>query len=79
MASKKYSYAVGRRKSSTAIVKLYKNGTGKFTVTKANGKQVSMQDYFGGNRYMMDNALRPFLTIDKKFHKSFDADIVIRG
>ncbi len=79
MASKKYSYAVWRRKSSTAVVKLFKSWSGKFTVTKANGKQVSLQEYFGGNWYMFDNALRPFLVIDKNFHKGFDAEITIRG
>lgn len=79
MATKKYAYAVWRRKSSTAVVKLFKNGSGKFTVTKANGNKVSLKEYFGGNRYMFDNALRPFLVMDKNLHKGFDAEITIRG
>jgi ribosomal protein S9 len=78
MATKKYAYAVGRRKESTAVVKLFKNGTGTFTVTKANGKKVTLKDYFGGNWYMLDNALRPFLTMDKNLHKGYDAEITIR-
>ncbi len=38
---KKYIRAIGRRKTSTAVVKLYENGTNTFTV---NGKKSS--DYF---------------------------------
>gem|GEM_PF-6428161 len=38
-----------------------------------------MVDYFGGNTYMMDNAMAPFYAIDKAFYKNFDAEITVRG
>lgn len=47
MANKEYNYAIGRRKETSAVVKLYAKGTGDFQVTTAKGVQKSMQDYFG--------------------------------
>ena len=77
--ARQYNYAVGRRKSSTAVIKLYPNGKGTFTVRLSSGKTLPLKDYFGGNTYMMDNVLSPFYAIDKNFHKKYDAEIVIRG
>lgn len=77
--TKKYSYAVGRRKSSTAVVKLFPQGSGKFSVRQANGKTSTLEEYFGGNWYMLDNLYSPFQSVDKKFADGFDAEIVIRG
>ena len=77
--TKRYSYAVGRRKEATAVVKMYSNGKGNFSVRQANGKVVSLKDYFGGNVYMFEKALAPFKAFDKKYAQGFDADIVIRG
>jgi ribosomal protein S9 len=34
MANKKYIYTIGRRKTSTAVIKLYPSGTGKFNIIK---------------------------------------------
>ncbi|USN56680.1 MAG: 30S ribosomal protein S9 [Candidatus Peribacteria bacterium] len=79
MPKQDYLYAVGRRKSSTAVVKLFPKGSGKFTVTQANGTASSMEDYFGGNWYMLDNLYAPFHTIDKKYMNDFDAEVTIRG
>jgi len=77
--SQQYSYAVGRRKSSTAIVKLFPRGSGKFAVRQPNGKIQALVDYFGGNVHLLDNAMAPFFAIDKNLHKQFDAEIVISG
>jgi small subunit ribosomal protein S9 len=79
MPKQDYFYAVGRRKSSTAVVKLFPKGSGKFTVTQTNGTSSTVEEYFGGNWYMLDNLYAPFHTIDKKYMNDFDAEITIRG
>ena len=79
MAAKKYSYAVGRRKQTSAVIKLFGAGSGKFVVGKSNGKEVSLKDYFGGNKYMYDNALSPLALLGTDYLKNFDAVISIRG
>lgn len=38
-----------------------------------------MEEYFGGNWYMLDNLYAPFHVIDKKYMNDFDAEITIRG
>ena len=73
-----YNYSVGRRKESTAIVKLYPQGSGKITVTH-NAKQHSLKDYFGGVHYLIDNALTPFSILGPEILKQYDAEIVISG
>jgi small subunit ribosomal protein S9 len=79
MANKEYYYAIGRRKESTAIVKLFSKGTGNFVVKTANGQQKTLQEYFGGNLYLLDNALSPFTTLSKDHPKQFDLEITING
>ncbi len=74
-----YYYAVGRRKESTAIVKLYSKGSGKYTARKANGKELSLAEYFGGNKYLLEAAISPFKVLEGNYGKMFDAEIVIRG
>jgi ribosomal protein S9 len=58
--TKNYNYAVGRRKGTTAVVKLFGGGKGTISIKKPNGKEVSIQEYFGGNTHMLDNALMAF-------------------
>jgi len=69
MANKEYYYAIGRRKETTAIVKLFSKGTGNFAVKSPNGQ----------NLYLFDNALAPLSTINMEFLKQFDAEITISG
>ena len=57
MATKEYNYAIGRRKSTTAIVKLYAKGNGTFVVTTSTGREVALKDFFGGNDYLFKNAM----------------------
>ncbi|MEF2175103.1 MAG: 30S ribosomal protein S9 [Candidatus Absconditabacteria bacterium] len=76
--TRSYKYAVGRRKESTAIVKLYPKGKGNFVIVKED-KTISMKDFFGGNKYLLENSLYPFLIMGNDAIKTFDADIVIRG
>lgn len=76
--SAKYFYAVWRRKSSTAVVKLFPQGTGNFSVQ--NGEKVlSLKDYFGGNDYLYLMAIHPLQILWADYIKKFDANIVIRG
>jgi len=79
MANKEYNYAIGRRKETSAVVKLYAKGTGNFQLTTANGVQKSLQEYFGGNLYLLENALAPFTTLGADMAGKFDATIKVAG
>lgn len=79
MANKDYYYAIGRRKETTAIVKLFAKGSGNFVVKTPSGKDRSLQEYFGGNLYLFDNALAPLSTIGIEKVKQFDAEITLTG
>lgn len=79
MANKEYYYAIGRRKETTAIVKLFAKGSGNFLVKTSSGKEASLQDYFWGNLYLYDNALAPLSTIWLDTIKKFDAEITLNG
>jgi len=63
---------------SSAVVKLFPNGTGKFTVRK-NGEQVALKEYFGGHAYMIEDIMYPFAVMGPKVAKEYDAEIVVRG
>ena len=79
MANKEYTYAIGRRKETTAVVKLFWQGNGSYTIKTSNGSQKPLADYFGGNLYLLDAALSPFKTLGPDYIKKFDADIVVSG
>lgn len=61
-ASTHYHYALGRRKSATARVRLT---PGKGTVT-INGKPAD--EYFAGSATLMHDLTRPFAVIEKEQH-----------
>ncbi|HMY81039.1 MAG TPA: 30S ribosomal protein S9 [Candidatus Absconditabacterales bacterium] len=77
--SNKYIFAVGRRNRSTVNVKLYPNGSGSFTIIKPNGSSIDLKSYFGGNEYLYENAIYPFLVMGKDALSSYDAEIEISG
>ncbi|GHW02565.1 30S ribosomal protein S9 [candidate division SR1 bacterium] len=79
MATQEYNYAIGRRKSTTAVVKLYPKGSGTFIVKTSSGKEVPLKEYFGGNDYLLKNAMSPFDVIATDAFKKFDAHIRIVG
>jgi len=79
MANKEYTYAIGRRKETTAIVKLFGKGNGSFTIKTSNWSQKSLADYFGGNLYLLEAALSPLKTLGVEYLKMFDADITVNG
>lgn len=79
MANKQYTYAIGRRKETTAVVKLFGQWNGNFLIKTSNGSQKPLADYFGGNRYLLDAAISPFTTLGPDYLKQFDAEIVVSG
>ena len=78
MTEKRYTYAVGRRKSSTAVLRLFSGGKGNVMIKSPN-KNVSLLEYFGGRKYLIDDMLSPFVIISKDFAKKFDAEIKVEG
>ncbi|CAN5677030.1 30S ribosomal protein S9 [soil metagenome] len=72
MAEKSYFYALGRRKSSTARVRLM-NGKGNITV---NGKDVN--DYFADSKHLLNDLMRPFTALELE-SKKFDISAVVSG
>ena len=79
MANKEYNYAIGRRKETSTVVKLYAKGTGEYSLSTANGVQKTLKEYFGGNVYLYENAILPFVTLGADLLKQFDADIKVIG
>lgn len=71
-----YKYAVGRRKEATAVVKLFPNGKGNYTIQKGEGT-ISLKEYFGGNHYLYDLAMFPIVVTGKDNVNKFDAEIRI--
>jgi small subunit ribosomal protein S9 len=71
MAANKYFYGLGRRKSSTARVRLT---TGKGVIT-INGKPAD--EYFAASKYLLGNLQQPFVTLDKV--NKFDVSAVVSG
>lgn len=71
MAKQDYFYALGRRKSATARVRL-SGGKGVITI---NGKPAT--DYFSGSEFLLNELNQPFALLDKE--KQFDVSVVVAG
>jgi small subunit ribosomal protein S9 len=67
----KYTYALGRRKSSTARVRLY-NGKGNIII---NGKPAA--DYFAGSTSLLNELNKPFSILEKD--GQYDLSVVVSG
>lgn len=67
----KYQYGLGRRKSSTALARLYKGG-GQIIV---NEKPAS--EYFAGSEHLLWNLNRPLALLEKE--KEFDISLKVQG
>lgn len=72
MATPHYHYALGRRKSSTARVRL-QNGKGKITI---NGKDV--HEYFADSKHIMHELMKPFAALELEATK-YDISAVVSG
>ena len=71
MAKDNYFYALGRRKSSTARVRV-KGGKGLITV---NGKPAN--EYFADSKYLLNKLQQPFVALDNV--NKFDVSAVVSG
>jgi small subunit ribosomal protein S9 len=71
MAKDNYFYAIGRRKSATARVRL-RTGKGAITV---NGKPAA--EYFADSKYLLAKLQQPFAVLDQV--NKFDVSAVVSG
>lgn len=71
MVTKKYTYGLGRRKSSTATVRLYK-GKGEITI---NDKPAL--EYLSGNKTYLAEITDPLAIAEKQ--KEYDITIIAKG
>lgn len=71
MANSSYFYGLGRRKNSTARVRLVK-GKGQIVV---NGKPV--EEYVTHSKYLLNKLNQPFSTLDMS--NDFDISVVVSG
>jgi small subunit ribosomal protein S9 len=69
---KNYYYALGRRKSSTARVRLM-NGKGVFTINKK-----PVNEYFSSSKSLMHEIMKPFSAIEMESSK-YDITAVVSG
>jgi small subunit ribosomal protein S9 len=71
MAKDSYFYALGRRKSATARVRL-QGGKGTITI---NGKPAN--EYFAESKYLLNKLQQPFSALDQE--NKFDITVVVSG
>jgi small subunit ribosomal protein S9 len=71
MAKDSYFYALGRRKSATARVRIF-GGKGSVTI---NGQ--SANEYFAESQYLLAKLDQPFDTLDQT--GKFDVTVVVNG
>jgi len=71
MAAQDYFYALGRRKSATARVRL-KGGKGTITV---NDKPA--EEYFAGSAHLLTDLQRPFIVLEQE--NKFDITVRVTG
>jgi small subunit ribosomal protein S9 len=71
MAKNEYTYALGRRKSATARVRLY---TGKGNVT-VNNKPA--EEYFASSSFLLNELNKPFKVLEKE--GKYDITVVVEG
>jgi|SRR5581483_3190985 len=71
MAKDTYFYALGRRKSSTARVRL-QSGKGVITI---NGQPA--EEYFAGSKYLLNKLQAPYVALDNV--NKFDVSVKVTG
>lgn len=72
MAKDSYFYALGRRKSATARVRLVTSGKGVITI---NGKPAA--EYFADSKYLLAKLQQPFIALDQV--DKYDVSAVVSG
>ncbi len=71
MAQDKYFYALGRRKSATARVRL-QGGKGEITINKKPAAE-----YLADSKYLLGKLQQPFTVLDQD--NKFDISVVVSG
>ena len=71
MASKNYFYALGRRKTSTARVRL-QSGKGDIVI---NNKPAT--EYVSGSKYLLNKLEQPFTVLEQ--NNKYDVSVVVSG
>ncbi len=71
MPSTHYHYALGRRKSSTARIRL-SNGKGNITINKK-----SAEEYFADSKYLLKKLEEPFIALE--IENKYDVSVVVSG
>ena len=71
MVAKKYTYGLGRRKSATATVRLYK-GKGEITINDRPALE-----YLSGNKTYLAEITDPLAVAEKQ--KEYDITVVVKG
>ncbi len=71
MAAKNYYYALGRRKSATARVRL-SHGKGVVTINKKPANE-----YFGDSKSLLHELERPFVVLE--IENKYDVSVVVSG
>jgi len=71
MAKSSYFYALGRRKSATARVRL-QPGKGMIVI---NGKPA--EEYFAASKYLLNKLQRPFTVLEQ--NNKYDVSVVVSG
>jgi len=66
-----YFYGLGRRKSATARVRVFK-GQGNISINNA-----SADEYFGSSKYLLNKVNEPFVLLD--INEKFDVSAVVSG
>ncbi len=77
--SKKYIYALGRRKEASARVRIYPKWSGSFTVIRKDKDDISLKEYFGWHKYLYEDALYPLTVLDKDLKKTIDMEFRVEG
>ena len=80
MATKKYIYSIGRRKTSTAVVKLYPQWKGTIKVISENHPEgVTLKDFLWGHKYLIEDVMFPFAVLANGLEKKVDIEVKVNG
>jgi len=81
MATKKFYYAVGRRKTSTATAYLTKGNGNILVKTKSKEEFIPIEEFFAGEGYqdLLKDALYAFGILGENVRKMFDITLKVEG
>ena len=74
-SASRYTFAVWRRKTATASVKLFPNGTGKYIIIK-DDKELTLKEYFMWHDHLLYEIMLPFTVIGGDLANKFERKIL---